>query len=40
MDRIFKEVKRVVVWLGVGMDGSDRAIDTITRFYDYKYCRT
>jgi len=40
MDRIFKEAKRVVVWLGVGMDGSDRAIDAIARFYDYEHCGT
>jgi hypothetical protein len=40
MDRIFKEAERVVVWLGVGMDGSDRAIDTIAKFYNYEHCGT
>jgi hypothetical protein len=40
MDKIYKEAERVVVWLGVGMDGSNRAIDTIARFYDFEYCGT
>jgi hypothetical protein len=40
MGRIYKEAERVVVWLGVGMDGSDRAIDTIARFYDFEHCGT
>ena len=29
-----------MVWLGVGTDGSDRAIDAIARFYDFEHCRT
>jgi hypothetical protein len=37
MDRIYKEAERVLVWLGMGMDGSDRAIDTIARFRDYEH---
>jgi hypothetical protein len=40
MDRIYKEAERVVVWLGVGMDGSDRAMDAIARFYDFEHCGT
>ena len=40
MDRIFKGAKRVVVWLGVEMDGSDRAIDAIARCYNYEHCGT
>ena len=40
MDRIYKEAERVVVWLGVGTDGSDRAMDAIARFYDFEHYRT
>jgi hypothetical protein len=40
IDRIYKEADRVVVWLGVGTDGSDRAIDAIARCYDFEHCRT
>lgn len=40
IDRIYQEAERVVVWLGVETDGSNRAMDTIARFYDFEHYRT